>query len=100
MKERHRVVSNSTTARENLSSVWGTQGGKFDDGIDEIHPEENAKPNKRGPHIRALMGLMEIDEEDFDKNFCIKCGKEHKHRRRYCEACIQERTKAGLKAMH
>ena len=96
--QRHRVVSKSTAVREDLSSVWRLQSGKFDDGIDEIQPA--AKPEKHGPRIRSLMGLLGIKEEDFDKNICIKCGKEHEYKRRYCETCQQERIDNGLSIRH
>lgn len=97
---RHRTVSKSTTARENLGTVWQLNNGKFDDGVAIIHPVPDAKPNRRGPHIRSLMNMFGINEEDFNKNICKQCGAEHDRSRRYCESCVQKRTAEGLSSKH
>lgn len=81
-------------------SVWRPNNGKFDDGVIVIHPVPDAKPNNRGPHIRSLMNIFGIDEEDFEKHICLQCGAEHDHYRRYCEACVRERTARGLSPKH
>ncbi len=58
----------------------------------------DAKP-ARGPRLRALMDLHALTD-DMDKNFCVKCGVEHEHRRRYCDVCQQARIDQGLSIRH
>lgn len=97
--QQHRAVSNSST-RDDLMTAWRPTNGKFDDGIATIYPVSGAKPATRGPRLRALMNLHALTDDDLDKNFCVKCGVEHKLRRRYCDVCQQARIDKGLSIRH
>jgi len=79
-----------------LQSVWKPNNGQFDDGIDIVRPESEAKLEKFGPHIRFLMQQNNVSEDDITKNFCIDCGKEHNRRVRRCLECSKIHTAKGL----
>lgn len=90
MQKQTRAVSKSAMPQENLSSVWQPHCGKFNDGVDDIHPDPGAKPEKYGPRFRFLMEALGVKMEDIERKFCKKCKKEHKCDRRLCETCREE----------
>jgi hypothetical protein len=88
---RVKAVSKSSLPGEDLNAVWQPHSGRFDDGIEAIHPPEGAPIERIGPDMRALMKKLGVTEENLKKNLCFKCGKELEVRGSYCLECRPQR---------
>lgn len=91
LSRRYRVVSNSTTAREDLTAVWQLQNGKFDDGIAVQIPV----PHKFGPHIKNVMDQMGVSEDDVTTSICRECGLRYNCLSRRCKDCTKKFAEEG-----